>query len=536
MKTDKIVILGGGSAGWMTAATLIRTFPEKSITVIESPDVPIAGVGESTLGQIIRWIKYLGIEDSDFVQFTDATYKLSIKFTDFCKKGEEFHYPFGVPMEDGAGPADEVKNWHLLREFYPEMDNSDMVKWIFPASELWENNKFNENNSSEFGNFSSTKDRAYHFDAAKFGLWLKDYYCIPRGVKYISGHVEDISTNSGGIEFLHLKGGESVSSDLFVDCTGFRSLLLGGALEEPFVSYASILPNDSAWATQIPYRDKYKELELYTNCTAIENGWVWNIPLWSRIGTGYVFSSLFVSDEESLEEFKNHLQSDNMVCPRTREEVDSYTYRKIDMRIGVHERGFVKNVVAIGLSAGFIEPLESNGLLSVHEFLFVLIDVIARENVTQLDRTWFNIEIRDIFDGFAKFVAIHYAMSQRDDTDYWTANMNREYPETITNTGFTNGMVRASSFYNAQRMFFDALLRGGDHIDGITYIATGMGFRYLGGPRLSLLEHSGETTEGLDLKVSHIHEKWTTRRDLWSSAAKESPHIVDYLKRRFYSE
>jgi tryptophan halogenase len=134
-----------------------------------------------------------------------------------------------------------------------------------------------------------------------------------------------------------------------------------------------MLPNNSAWATRIPYTDKEKEMEPYTNCTAINNGWVWNIPSWERIGTGYVFSDNHVSKEEALEEFKQHLKSDKMTVHNPDRDVESFEYKLIKFRVGIHERTFVKNVVAIGLSAGFIEPLESSGLFSVHEFLKELI-------------------------------------------------------------------------------------------------------------------------------------------------------------------
>jgi tryptophan halogenase len=131
---------------------------------------------------------------------------------------------------------------------------------------------------------------AYHFDAVKFASWLRERYCIPRGVKHVQGHVADIPVNDDGIESLVLKDRSVITADLYIDCTGFRSLLLGGALKEPFVSYADMLPNNRAWATRVPYVDKEREIEPFTNCTAIENGWVWNIPLWSRLGTGYVYS------------------------------------------------------------------------------------------------------------------------------------------------------------------------------------------------------------------------------------------------------
>lgn len=529
MKFDKIVVVGGGSAGWMTAATLIRAFPEKDISVIESPDVPTVGVGESTLGKIRQWTRYLGIDDKDFIPFTDATYKLSIRFTNFkTKDSGSFHYPFGTPVLPNSDPATAIKNWHLVNEHFPEVN--DMTSYLHSASSLWENHKFDDNCQNKFDNFYLLNDSAYHFDASRFGLWLRDRYCLPRGVKWIPKHVESIDTDHHGIKELVMSDGERISADLFVDCTGFRSLLLGGALSEPFVSYSDILPNDSAWATQIPYEDKYKELTSYTDCTAIENGWVWNIPLWSRIGTGYVYSSKYVSDEQALEEFKNHLC--NAEVPRTREQVDSYAYKKLNMRVGIHERLFVKNVVAIGLSAGFIEPLESNGLLSVHEFLLILIDIMQRDHITSLDKKWFNTECRDFFDGFAKFVAMHYAMSQRDDTVYWQDNMERNYPETRNGPEYDSYDTRINPIFHAQRMLFDGPFRLFG-IDGMTYISVGMGYRTFAGKRLAGYEHmyGNSRPQAESLKAAMIDQK-----SRWNREAESCLHVVDYMKKHFYPE
>ena len=149
-----------------------------------------------------------------------------------------------------------------------------------------------------------------------------------------------------------------VKADLFIDCTGFSALLIDKALKEPFESFEDVLPNNSAWATKMPYKNKKKELVGYTNCTAIDNGWVWNIPLWSRIGSGYVYSDKYISDDDALLQFQKHIKKG-----------DELEYKHIKMRTGIHKRTWVKNVCAIGLSAGFIEPLESNGLYTVHEFL-----------------------------------------------------------------------------------------------------------------------------------------------------------------------
>lgn len=526
METKKIVILGGGSAGWMTAATLIKAFPDRDITVIESSDVPTVGVGESTIGGIRTWTRFIGLTEDTFFPSTDASLKLSIKFTDFYKKdGGAFHYPFGKAMT--FGESNPFRDWHLKKYFAPETPIEDFARCMFPAAALFENNKFSLNEFGEFDNFKPEDDVAYHFDATKFGDWLRKNYCLPRGVKQIVATVTDAPIDDGGVSHLILDSGDVITADLFIDCTGFKSVLLGKALEEPFESFSNMLPNNKAWATRIEYKNKEKELEGFTNCTAIENGWVWNIPLWSRIGTGYVYSDKFVSSEEAKEEFKRHLMSNKMVVPRTREEVDLLEFKDISMRVGIHSRTFVKNVVAIGLSAGFIEPLESNGLFSVHEFLFKLVDILQRGAVTEFDRYMYNSSIRSLFDTFSRFVAMHYALSHRTDTKYW---------EDISKKDFANSLpysVKSSSdsFYNLSQRYMEEW--GHPYgIAGITYIATGMHLNMMSKHRVANIAFN--TNKNVALETEIAANNWEFQKTKWNKAAERSPSLYEFLRDTFY--
>ena len=284
MKYDKIIIVGGGSAGWMTAATFIKCFPKKDITLIESPDFPTVGVGESTIGGIREWTDLLKLNDRDFMRHTDASYKLSIRFENFYKKGDGgFHYPFGRPFikNNKFGNND----WYFKKLYKTDLHVSDYAESYYPQMALVKQNKICDNKDSKLENFRFYFDTAFHFDATKFGLWLKEHYCLPKGVKYISEDIKTIEQDENGIVSLNKKH----KADLYIDCTGFKSMLLSQTLKEPFNSYSHMLPNNKAWATRIPYKNKKKELNTYTNCTALNNGWVWSIPLWSRIGTGYVY-------------------------------------------------------------------------------------------------------------------------------------------------------------------------------------------------------------------------------------------------------
>ena len=204
MKDYKIVILGGGSAGWMTASTLVKAFPKSNITVIESPNIKTVGVGESTLGQINNWLDFLEIKDEDFMPFTNATYKLSIRFENFYKLGDKgFHYPFGFPFEN-----DELGNkefWFFKKKLLPKTPIQDYANSISPQMALVNNNVIFKNEKGELPNFNFKYHVAYHFDASKFGEWLKEYYCKPKGVKYIKEEIKSIETNNDGIKSLNKK-------------------------------------------------------------------------------------------------------------------------------------------------------------------------------------------------------------------------------------------------------------------------------------------------------------------------------------------
>ena len=507
---NKIIIVGGGTAGWMTASTLVKCFPRKKITLIESPNIPTVGVGESTLGQIRGWQAMLGIKDKDFMPACDATYKLSIKFTDFYKKGEAFHYPFGNPYLEGNESA--MNDWWFKKFLYPKTPYSDYAVCNYPQMALVDENKcfFNENNKIPF---QFHKHTAFQFDATKFGLWLRDNVCIPGGLKHIKEEIKTIEQDKDGIKTLNGK----YKADLFIDCTGFKSLLLEQTLKEPFINLASTLPNNSAWCTRIPYTDKRKELVGYTNCTAVENGWIWNLPLWSRMGCGYVYSDKFISDDDALKEFQKHIGT---------KELD---FKKIKFRTGIHQRIWIKNVCAIRRAAGFIEPLESNGLHSVHEFLHQLVRTLQRGPVSRWDKDAFNNICKHNFYTLTEFVALHYALSHRQDTPYWKANFNKEWvPDLLTLTSKTySGFLQA--IHDRGLRFRSA----SDLISGIHCIAAGMHWSPTDIP--SLIKGN------IDPDMASWKKKWKAtadrldkRKGEWKKAVKDAPVMHDFLKENYY--
>ena len=502
IETQNIIILGGGSAGWMTASTLINRYPEKNITVIESPTTPVTGVGESTIGQFNDWLTMVGIEDEDFMPHTDASYKLSIKFTDFYKKGESFHYPFGsiYPVDLSFGH----RNW-----FYKENKSNDgYANFLWPQMALVNNNTITTNDDNLIPNFTLKRDTAYHFDAIQFATWLRENYCKPRGVNHIVEDITDIKVDDNGIVSLN-----NYEADLYFDCTGFKSVLME-KLNVKFNSYNDLLPNNKAWATRVPYTDKEKELEPYTNCTAIENGWVWNIPTWERIGTGYVYSDKYISDEEALDEFKRHLDSKDL-------DYSQSEFKNIPMRIGLHEDIFVKNVCAIGLSAGFIEPLESNGLLTVHEFLTYLIYVMDRnDKLSSLDVLSFNSECKSFFNQYADFVATHFSLSHRDDTKYWQDISKRDWSKVTKSTKL--GMLDTIDVFMKNWAYYNIEF-------GVHAISTGMNYH-----GCSALHIKQQLQMEKHFPWSQVYDENKRRDELveeWDAIGKAQPSLLTFVSK-----
>lgn len=436
---NKIVIVGGGSAGWMSAAALINAFPEKDISVIESPNFPTVGVGESTLQFIRPWMHNLGIKDSDWMDECNATYKTSIKFTNWDGQGGHYHHPFGEPVLDNNYGLDFF-NFARLQEDVP---NNEWAEVFYPAALMAENNLLVE----KMVGWNLHQNSAYHFDATKFALWLKNKYCMPRGVEVIEDTVREIDVEPYGVARLHCdlhRDKFAITADLFIDCTGFKALL-ANAIGSSFRDYSQGLINDRAWATQLP---ETQPNVYHTNCTTLDNGWVWNIPTQERTGTGYVFSSKYVSDEDALQEFKKHLDRD-----------DELEFKLLKWKHGRRNKLAFKNVVTVGLSAGFIEPLESNGLFLTHETLKELIKVMQRGVLNGGDKNSFNYAIGVRFDDFADFVAMHYQYATRSDTPYWKdAHKYKLNNNNVCNTFYES--MHKDAMVNARHNHFNSIAFG----------------------------------------------------------------------------
>ncbi len=420
MQVNSICILGGGTSGFATASLLAK-FRERSgldfnIKVVYSPTIGSIGVGESTIFSIRDFFNYLGLEDKDWMPSCKATYKTSIRFDNFYKKGRYFHYPFGKGQEDA-----QWKNWFILKDLFPEVFTPERAHIFFhPQSIMSEENKL-------IGGEYLIDNTAYHFDANLLQDYLRKY-SEDLGVEVVNDTFYGTEQDKyGNIESIVCDDG-TYRADLFVDCSGFKSLLLGKMMREDYISYSNTLINDKAITAHIPYTDPEKQLKNHTNCVALNNGWCWSIPLWDRMSYGYVHTNMFASEEEIEKEFFEHIG----------QEID---YKTVHIKTGRYKRGWVKNVVGVGLAYGFIEPLESTSIATTLENIYKLLELLSKRDltVTQVDRDLFNHAVSEQVDSYKEFIDRHYYMSSRDDTDYWRfVTDNIDYK---TNTKFLNQMI-----------------------------------------------------------------------------------------------
>ncbi|MDB4888846.1 MAG: Tryptophan halogenase [Gemmatimonadetes bacterium] len=420
----RVVIVGGGSAGWMTAAYLTRAFGRRiDVQLVESPTVGTIGVGEATFSTIRLFFEFLGLEEKDWMPHCDATYKLAIRFVNWNAQQTDFYHPF-QRLEVASGFT--ASEWWLKlmpdapfdrncfvvpdlceRKLSPRFLDGRVYDTTF---EKWmERQAAPEKNVLE--NLRVQYPYAYHFNAGLLANYLRDY-AIERGARQILDDVEEVKLrDDGAIDHLMLREHGALEGDLFIDCTGFRGLLINRALGEPFVSFAESLPCDRAIAMQIPRDTARDGINPYTTSTALSSGWVWNIPLYRRDGTGYVYSSAFTSPEDAEREFRQHLGPAG----------DDAKALHITMRIGRNERSWVRNCVAIGLSSGFVEPLESTGIFFIQHAIEQLVTHFPNSTFNERVITAYNTAVAQCIDGVRDFLTLHYFASSRADTPFWRA-------------------------------------------------------------------------------------------------------------------
>ncbi len=403
-KINNIVIVGGGTAGWMTAATLAKVLGKNycDIRLIESDQIGTVSVGEATIPQISLFNKILGIDENDFIKKTKATFKLGIEFVDWTKKGGGYMHPFG----DHGTNMDAIQFYHYWLKMHQQGKTADLEEYSLAAVAARQG-KFMR--SQNMGNSPlSDINYAFHFDATLYANYLRDY-AIERGVNRSEGKVVDVSLrdSDGFIDSVILASGERVTGDLFIDCSGFKALLIEGALNTGFIDWSDTLPCDSAVA--LPCLPKDTEiLHPFTQAKAQKSGWIWRIPLQHRVGNGYVYPSKYVSDEEAVKILTEQMEGEPIGEPNF-----------LRWQTGVRKQGWNKNCIAIGLSAGFVEPLESTGLHLIQSSIGKLMALFPHQGFEQIDIDTYNAQMNTELEYIRDFIVLHYKATDRDDSEFW---------------------------------------------------------------------------------------------------------------------
>ncbi|MGB0935960.1 MAG: tryptophan halogenase family protein [Colwellia sp.] len=401
-KLKSICIVGGGTAGWM-AATLLTSALRGSniqITVVESPDIATIGVGESTVPSMMNFIQTCQIDLKEFIQETSASFKLGIKFSDWHTKGDSFFHPFGAIGK-------EVNGFDFYQAWLKSLNDGLQTRWLdhSPSAIMAEENRFMLRPNQPDNWVLSSYAHALHLDAIKVARYLRKI-CLQRGVKRIEATVDKVELNDNGfIEQLILNDESKLKSNFFIDCTGFKALLIENTLKISQEDWSHYLPCDRAVTVQT---EQTTPPVPYTIATALNAGWSWEIPLQHRTGNGYVYSSKFCSDEEATSSLLNQIKGKPVNEPKI-----------IPFKTGKREKIWHKNCLALGLSGGFLEPLESTAIHLVYKTLVHFIAHFPDMDFDNYNEQAFNQKIDKDYLEIRDFIILHYCTSNRDDSDFW---------------------------------------------------------------------------------------------------------------------
>ena len=395
----RFVILGGGTAGWMAACLMAHRWPQHLVTVVESPEIGIIGVGEGSTPQLKAFFDTLGIAEAEWMPACNATYKTGISFHGWSDRGgfESYFHPFQSELDIHTAP-------HFFFNAHARRTGRDV--WAHPDRFFVPARLAAERKAPLApANFPFMLGYGYHFDATLVGQFLRDHAVAKLGVAHLPRTVKHVAIEGGRVTHLLAEDDERIEGEVFIDASGFRATIIQDALGELFRPFVANLFNDSAIA--VPTPNDPGDIRSETCATALSAGWVWKIPLTNRTGNGYVYASSFKSKDEAETELRAHLgllQSDVAV-------------RYLSMKVGRVERSWVSNCLAIGLAQGFIEPLEATAL---HIVQATVEGFMAAFEAGERDA--FNQRIAARYDGIRDYIAAHYRMNQRADSDYWRAN------------------------------------------------------------------------------------------------------------------
>ncbi len=411
---DRVVVVGGGTAGWMTAAGLASMLGPTGleITLIESEAIGVVGVGEATLPHIKQFNDTIGVDEAEFMAATSATFKLGIEFVNWGRKGDSYIHPFG---EFGL-PNDGVAFHQYWRKFAGQPGVGTLDEYSLPviASRM---GRF-QPPSDDPRSVLSTYRYAYQFDALQYAPFMRRH-AEACGVTRIEGKVVDVSLEPerGRVASLTMDDGRTIEGDLFIDCTGFFGLLIEKTLETGYDDWSEWLPADRAVA--VPCKSAGPLLP-YTRATAHGAGWSWRIPLQHRTGNGHVYSSQFLSDDGACDTLLDGLEGERLADPRF-----------LRFVTGKRRKLWNRNVVAIGLSGGFLEPLESTSIYLIQEGITKLLELFPADQNCDVEITEYNCWMDLQFERIRDFLILHYNATERDDSDFWNHMSTMQVPDSL---------------------------------------------------------------------------------------------------------
>jgi tryptophan halogenase len=411
---ERILVVGGGSAGWMTAAALANKLAglPVAIELVESAEIGTVGVGEATLPHIRFFNSALGFDEADFMRRTKATFKLGIEFRNWGRVGDSYIHPFGAFGTD-IGEVPFHQHWLRMRAAGA---TAELDHYSLPIQAARQNRFAHPADDPK--SLYSTYSYAYQFDAGLYGRFLRDY-AERRGVKRTEGRIVDVALRpeDGFVSSLTLADGRRLEADLFIDCSGFRGVLIEQALKAGYEEWTHWLPCDRAIALPCAGTGP---LTPFTRATARESGWMWRIPLQHRVGNGHVYSSAFLADDEAEAALLAQLEGAPLAEPN-----------RLRFTTGKRRLQWSKNCVAIGLSAGFLEPLESTSIHLIQLAIGHLIDLLPDRGWDPLDAEEFNRVMALEYERVRDFLILHYCATERDDSPFWDHCRTMEPPESL---------------------------------------------------------------------------------------------------------
>jgi tryptophan halogenase len=403
----RVIIVGGGTAGWMAAASISKLIGKTiSVSLVESDDIGTVGVGEATIPSMITLHRLLKIDERDFMASVQGTFKLGISFENWKNINENYIHSFGFTGKD-CWAAGFQHFWLKGKQQGISSEFGDYCNELQAAK----NNKFAvlPNNGMNY---------AFHMDAGLYAKYLRKI-AEQHGCQRIEGKITEVLTNSdtGYIERLILEKGQTIDGDLFIDCSGFSGLLINKTLNTQYEDWTEFLPCDSAVAVQTK---SIEEPIPYTRSIAREAGWQWRIPLQHRVGNGMVFCSKYLSDDQAIQSLLDNVEGEVLTKPRV-----------IKFTTGQRRQHWNKNCVALGLAAGFLEPLESTSIHLIQRGIIRLLQMFPTQGINQSDIDEFNAQMKEEFLFVRDFIVLHYHVTEREDTPFWRQCRDMKIPETL---------------------------------------------------------------------------------------------------------